>query len=124
MSFISALINFSENGFFELTNSHLILDNIHVLDRRIQYLKKYEPEINFYRIHVNNINLISDVLPHETYQPQPVLNGAITEYNSRDWSDKLTDVALVQMMQMNGFMAPLRIRDEGESPERQLTTLK
>ncbi|OJA00487.1 hypothetical protein BEV13_03475 [Rickettsiella grylli] len=124
MSFISALINFSKNGFFELTNSHLILDNIHVLDRRIQYLKKYEPEINFYRIHLNNINLISDVLPHETYQPQPVLNGAITEYNSRDWSDKLTDVALVQMMQMNGFMAPLRIRDEGESPERQLTTLK
>ena len=36
MPFISALINFNENGFFELTNTQLFLDNIQILDRSVK----------------------------------------------------------------------------------------
>ena len=123
MPFISALINFNENGFFELTNAQLFLDNIQVLDRRIKQLKADNPEIHFYRICLNTITIIPGVSP-QVHPPQPVLSGAITEHNSRDWSETFTDVALTQMMSRNAFTSPLNIRDYKKNKEQQLATLK
>ena len=121
MPFASALKNFYTNGFFELTDSQIFLKNVHSLEKRIKHLKEDKPEISFYQICLNNLNLIPGAfkvdMPH-------ILSGAIVEHNSRAWNGKLTDVALSQMMSVNGFNAPLNIKDKEESPERQLAVLK
>ncbi len=123
MPFHSALKKFYTNGFFELTDSQISLANVRSLEKQIKHLKEDKPEIPFYQIHLNHLNFIPDALL-QADMPQLILSGAIVEHNSRAWNGKLTDVALTQMMSVNGFNAALNIRDQEESPERQLTTLK
>ncbi len=123
MPFPIALRNFYTNGFFELTDAQIFLDNIHDLTKRIKHLKEDKPEISFYQIHLNNINLIPGTLP-PTEMAEHILNGTIVEHSPRSWNEKLTDVALAQMMGKDRFNAPLNIRNQEENPEKQLIDLK
>lgn len=53
-----------------------------------------------------------------------MLKGSIVEHSPRSWNEKLSDVALAQMMGRDGFNAPLTIRDQEESSERQVESLR
>jgi hypothetical protein len=123
MPFPSALKKFSEKGSFELTDSQIFLENIRSLEKAINHLKDDRPEITFYQIHLNNVQLIPGLSP-QTKRPENILSGAAVEHSPRPWNGKLTDVALVQMGAANGFNTPLNFMNQEENQEQQLAALK
>ena len=123
MPFPDALEKLSENRSFELKNSEIYLENIQELERHIKNLKEYSLE-SFYQLHLNNIQLLPGTPPATEMQQEHVLSGSIVEHSPRAWSERFTDVAITQMISINGFNAPLQFMDQAENLETQLTALK